>query len=1054
MSEKYVRLNRRFKHLTGGFSLVELLVVVVIIGILSAVSFAGVNQVKRRASNEKMLDDLLFIANALEDYRRDHNKKLPMPEPSTDPAKKINQNVLCFYKDATYAHDCGQAEFVQGMIDNNLLSKRYLREVPVDPRTGSRYIYGVSRDRQYFQVAGVYDAGGKYEARMAGNLIKGYELPSIIRAFDGPNFVLNGQDNLPYNPDHLTLTGTLQEVTKGVEVIKSGKPYPGKDGMSIQEKDIIKTNGGKAAVYLSDGSITQIDPNSEILMEKLTVGQNDKNGTITKVVLNLKKGKIWNKVARLAKSSTYEIKSGNTIAGVRGTEFGVDATTGLTEVLEGEVTVTGAPKPVKSNQEWDGQKIAQLSNPQNIVNRYYKEIPLHTGVEPHLIAAKTETIQGSPTPKLQIRNINHFVDEVNQKPNRGGRSMKANRLAIYGDNYYKAIDISSQPQKFYEVSDPALLGKTVQIRFEECENNSDLSKPCTDINLENLKRKSSFSSAKLKLETNTDLGEKEIYPNLKGSIQKNPKLLLSTPSIITSSEPDFNLKLEVDNYQNRTLKPITIKSLSTTICTAPTNPGGSNPPNPTNITITLKGKTGSCDLEVSAELDNSTLLKEKLSVQIVAQGQRLFLKLPADGSTLNRQGQRVTLSWETPNIQSGARFDVNISGPPNFTPPQIRNIPQYEFTTPQLSIPGPYQWDVTMNYNGKTETAGPFTFTISKSLALDFDVMDPQQTPLVFNNDTVDYPSQTNTQNLRFPIEVTSTALQSIQSEHPKAIYEWDGSTPSVKIPDPAKPWEAVIEIDKSKLTQPGDSIFAKINLTVRDQNKNIVGGKTKKMTVEYLPPITSIAFDFSSNSVQPKNDGLTTWKIPKVVINGLATHTFEAKYCDKLTSTSAGDVTGKEQYTIPTRATKEDLTCTLNANTKAGGFKVYGGPLTAGNVSVSFGAPTPNLATTCSQKGGVYENNGCWFVAKLATESCNDVCVTQNSLKCVDNQNWTIGSQLCVDLGNAAGQSYSLNSSALATDYSPVIFSGSQCKNDTDNLHSCAKPASNFYQRICKCTQ
>ena len=53
---------------------------------------------------------------------------------------------------------------------------------------------------------------GEHEARSVGNLAKGFELPSVIRAYDSPNFVVNRGMYLPYSPDHLAITGTLDRV--------------------------------------------------------------------------------------------------------------------------------------------------------------------------------------------------------------------------------------------------------------------------------------------------------------------------------------------------------------------------------------------------------------------------------------------------------------------------------------------------------------------------------------------------------------------------------------------------------------------------------------------------------------------------------------------------------------------------------------------------------------------------------------------------------------------------------------------------------------------------
>ena len=119
----------------------ELIVVVAIIGALSGAAYLGVQSAKRSSMNNKMLDDLVAIANGLDQYRRDHNGQYPIPQ------EKSNMNVNCYFADATYAHDCdpdtGEFSFIQGMIDNSLLGVKYLPEVPTDPRTGSRYVYGV-----------------------------------------------------------------------------------------------------------------------------------------------------------------------------------------------------------------------------------------------------------------------------------------------------------------------------------------------------------------------------------------------------------------------------------------------------------------------------------------------------------------------------------------------------------------------------------------------------------------------------------------------------------------------------------------------------------------------------------------------------------------------------------------------------------------------------------------------------------------------------------------------------------------------------------------------
>jgi len=156
----------------SAFTLVELLIVVAILAVLSGAAYIGIQKSQARVMNERVIDDLQAISNALEQFKQDEGAY-----PTVDNGFLVlgaDKNVNCFYADTAYAHDCSVASgaaFIQTMVDNALLTKRYLQEVPTDPRTGSRYVYGESTDGQFFQVAGLFlEDDGSFTARLVGNL--------------------------------------------------------------------------------------------------------------------------------------------------------------------------------------------------------------------------------------------------------------------------------------------------------------------------------------------------------------------------------------------------------------------------------------------------------------------------------------------------------------------------------------------------------------------------------------------------------------------------------------------------------------------------------------------------------------------------------------------------------------------------------------------------------------------------------------------------------------------------------------------------------------------
>jgi prepilin-type N-terminal cleavage/methylation domain-containing protein len=117
-----------------GFSFIEILVVMSVIGILTAVTLTGINASRKSARDGQRKSDLEQIRSALEMYRADNAGEYP-GEASCDSSRGSGGgNCRCVDPCPRNGSDWG------GNI-SAALEPNYLQSLPIDPINSSRYYY-------------------------------------------------------------------------------------------------------------------------------------------------------------------------------------------------------------------------------------------------------------------------------------------------------------------------------------------------------------------------------------------------------------------------------------------------------------------------------------------------------------------------------------------------------------------------------------------------------------------------------------------------------------------------------------------------------------------------------------------------------------------------------------------------------------------------------------------------------------------------------------------------------------------------------------------------
>lgn len=307
------------------FTFVELLIVISILIIITIVIVKVVSDSSDKTSNTRVQADLMSISNSL-NLMYDSEKSLPLPD----------WNRTYFKSNWAYSHENFQSEtesafWAYGKVTEKILPKKYLSEIPLDPRTNQYYSYWLLKEWNAFDVAWVTKNWEEFKARVVWSYRWDKWLSWLIREYNGPRFVMDGEYFLPYNPEKIILTAT--DKNKNIFKEKDKLAYNNWEFFKNWEKiiaEITEVDGKRFYdLFFSDWNMWRLELTG-INKVELEFWKNNwefvfENNLKSKVSLFLNAGKLWLFASDLKESeSKFDIWTQDLTAAVRWTIFIVD----------------------------------------------------------------------------------------------------------------------------------------------------------------------------------------------------------------------------------------------------------------------------------------------------------------------------------------------------------------------------------------------------------------------------------------------------------------------------------------------------------------------------------------------------------------------------------------------------------------------------------------------------------------------------------------------------------------------------------------------------------